>query len=111
MGYCVEKFGGDMNTDKLGRWILRNGMIAVSHINPSASEGNRVERYLGHPMIAPDCMTVKICWNENGECVWMQGIVDNTQNYDLMERLDGKDRVEARMKVEGCLICNPLEDK
>ncbi len=90
----------------LGRWILRNGTMAVVHINPAATEGNRVERYIGHPLPNPVEYAIRICWNENGECVWMQGIVNDTKRYDLIERIDGKDRVEARMKIAGCKECD-----
>jgi hypothetical protein len=48
---------------------------------------------------------LKICWNENGECVWVQGIVDDTKNYDIMDRVSGKDKAEATMKVVGCKEC------
>ena len=96
-----------------GRWFTRNGMLVGVHINPDASKGNRVERWRGHdiPSRLEDIAkhgvplpTLTICWNENGECVWVQGVVDDVKNYDLMERVNPQG-VEEGIKVVGCKEC------
>src|ERR1017187_4203210 len=95
----------DMN----GRWYTRNKTLVAVYLNPAATKGNCVERWLGHSIPKESkvvqLVPLKICWNENGECVWVQGIVDDTKNYDLMENISGKDLAEAKMKVEGCGEC------
>lgn len=109
-----------MNNDLIGRWETRNGLLVAMHINPTATEGNSVERYIGHALETQKIITiqaggpteitvspaVRFCWNENGECVWMQGIVDRTDGYDIMSKLMG-DRWnrERGLKVASCWEC------
>jgi hypothetical protein len=89
----------------VGRWYTKNKTLVAVHLNKAALPGNREERWIGHPICNMDISPMKICWNENGECVWVQGIVDDTKNYDLVECVSGRDLVEAKMKVEGCKEC------
>ena len=106
----------------VGRWYTKNKTLVAVHLNKAALPGNREERWLGHSIaksakkentvIFTDVSLLpelKICWNENGECVWVQGIVDDTKNYDLVECVSGRDLVETKMKVEGCLECKGSE--
>jgi hypothetical protein len=94
-----------------GRYITRNGTLVAVHLNPAASKGNREERYLGHSVPIPskdiELQPFKICWNENGEAVWLQGIVDDTNKYDLMQSCEGTDRYsrERGIRVSGCKEC------
>jgi len=97
-------------------------MFAVVHNNPNATEGDRVERYIGHTFdpktgLAPlringgDTIHT-IVWNENGECVRFDPIVltgkYGVSSFDIMESLEYKDRVESKMKILGCEECNEL---
>src|ERR1035437_2973732 len=96
--------------DLIGRWITRNKTLVVVHLNKAALPGNREKTWIGHTIarVITDVsmpQELKICWNENGECVWVQGIVDDTKNYDIMDRVSGKDKAEATMKVVGCKEC------
>ncbi len=111
-----------MSNALLGRWKTRNNLLVAVHLNPAATVGNRVERYLGHVLEtsklvvtdAPGGPTemivspvVVFCWNENGECVWKQGLEDKDSPYDLMEALIGdKWSKEREIKVESCKECN-----
>lgn len=110
-----------MNNNLLGRWKTRNGLFVATHINPAATEGNRVERYIGHVLETVKVITetaggpteivvtpaVVFCWNENGECVWKQGLVDKDKPYDLMEALIGNTwNRERDIMVEGCRECS-----
>lgn len=102
-----------------GRFITRNGTLVAVHKNPGATEGNRVERYLGHSIPIPsqertgdfnkdiELIPFKICWNENGEAVWLQGIVDSVSKYDLMQSIEGNDsyRWEKTVKADWCKEC------
>jgi hypothetical protein len=105
--YAEHAFIGENMMNMMGRWYTRNKTLVAVHLNEAALPGNREERWIGH--IIPNVTTsqemlrsypsIKFCWNENGECVWVQGIVDDTKNYDLMENVSGKDLKESRMKV------------
>jgi hypothetical protein len=107
-----------------GRYITRNGTLVAVHINSGATPGNRIERYLGHSVGCndkpPKVLSLvdarrieakiesefKICWNENGEAVWLQGLVDDTSKYDLMEACLGDKWSWAReIRVSGCKEC------
>lgn len=108
--YAEHEFIGENIMNMAGRWYTKNKTFVAVHLNGAALPGNREERWIGHAI--PICISgtltpsdVKFCWNENGECVWVQGIVDNTKNYDLVECVSGRDMVEAKMKVEGCKEC------
>lgn len=96
-----------------GRYITRNGTLVAVHLNPGATPGNRVERYLGHSVPIPEkgieLVPFKVCWNENGEAVWLQGIVDEVKKYDLMQSCEGNDKYnrERGIVVKDCKECNP----
>jgi hypothetical protein len=104
--------------DMKGRWYTENKTLVQVHLNPGASPGNREERWLGHVVPVGNATTpqsmlcvdtfAKFCWNENGECVWIQGIVDDTKKYDLVERLSGRDKSEMGIKVVGCKECENM---
>jgi hypothetical protein len=86
-----------------GRWYTKNKTLVAVHLNGAALPGNREERWIGHSIgLSPE---LKVCWNENGECVWVMGIVDDTKKYDLIECISGKDITEAKVKVVGCKEC------
>ena len=93
-----------------GRYITRNGTLVAVHVNPAATSGNRVERYIGHSIpnnhSEIELVPFKICWNENGEAVWLQGIVDNTKGYDLVQSCEGNAYSRERgIRVKGCREC------
>ena len=90
--------------DMKGRWFTRNKTLVQVHFNPAALPGNRIERWIGHSV--PDSRLLKVCWNENGECVWIQGIVDDTSKYDLVERVTGSNKAENGIGVVGCGECD-----
>ena len=105
-GRVVNDTNRDDTMMKLdGRWITRNKTLVGVHLNPAALSGNREERCIGHTILEDSEVVLKICWNENGECVWVQGIVCPTRDFDLMERITGKDRIENSVKVIGCKEC------
>ena len=103
-----------------GRYITRNGTLVAVHLNPGATKGNRVERYLGHSIPSEhsniELVPFKICWNENGEAVWLQGIeetlmgisllkhsTNEVKEYDLMEAcLGDKWSRERGIRLKGC---------
>jgi hypothetical protein len=93
-----------------GRYITRNGTLVAVHLNPGATKGNREERYLGHSVPSEhsniELVPFKVCWNENGEAVWLQGIVDEVKGYDLDEAcLGDKWSRERGIRVVGCKEC------
>jgi hypothetical protein len=88
-----------------GRYYLKNGTLVGVHKNPAALLGNREERWIGHDIVESKRGNLKICWNENGECVWVMGVVDDVKKYDLMERVSGKDTGEGTGEVKGCKEC------
>jgi hypothetical protein len=92
-----------------GRYITRNGTLVAVHLNPGATKGDRVERYIGHHIPMTDS---KVCWNENGECVWIQDKTMMTTDFseiaelDLMEACTGEKFMKERgIRVSGCKEC------
>jgi hypothetical protein len=114
--YTEHEFIGENMMNMMGRWYTKNKTLVAVHLNEAALPGNREERWIGHVVPLGNATTpqemlcldpsVKFCWNENGECVWVQGIVDDTKKYDLVECISGKDIVESKIKVVGCKECN-----
>lgn len=96
----------------IGRWKLKNGLIAAVHVNPTATKGDREIRYKGHTVEYDKVgrgiiFELVLVWNENGECVTVQGVADNCSNYDLAESINNVDKYsrERSVKVVGCKEC------
>ena len=97
--------------DMKGRWLMRNRTLVQVHLNSSALPGNGVERWIGHSV--PDSRLLKVCWNENGECVWTIPANCTTgvqKEYDLMER-PRSGLPELGIWVSGCGECDREKDE
>jgi hypothetical protein len=105
----VEELEKIKMMDMTGRWLTKNKTLVAVHVNPDATEGDRVERWIGHTIPEDSRAKLGICWNENGEAVWIVAptvvVKGDIKEWDLMERVTGKDRVENSIKMEGCKEC------
>jgi hypothetical protein len=94
-----------------GRYLTRNGVLVVVHFDVNGWRGHCIDKNSGKQQSFEYDPTrennMLFSWDRGGNCIKITNSEGEVRlsDWDIFERISGKDIPIAKMKVEGCKEC------